>query len=95
MILTPSWCNGFWVRNQCFVYKRGVGGTQANTEQTVFLGDRTRNYKVEEGQCNTGATKYFITRADVAEFMLHTLKSDEYSRKGFAIAGLPWQEGSN
>jgi len=50
-------------------------------------GELTGNYKVEEGQCNTG-TKYFITRADVAEFMLNTLESNEYSRKGFAVAGL-------
>lgn len=50
-------------------------------------GERTGSYKVEEGQCNTG-TKYFITRADVAEFMLNTLESRDYSRKGFAVAGL-------
>lgn len=29
-----------------------------------------------------------ITRADVAEFMLEVLESDEYDRKGFAIGGL-------
>jgi len=45
------------------------------------------NYKVEEGQCNTGTTNK-ITCADVAEFMLKTLESDEYDRKGIAIAGL-------
>jgi len=45
------------------------------------------NYKVEEGQCNTGTTNK-ITCADVAEFMLKTLESDEYDRKGMAIAGL-------
>ena len=65
---------------------------QANKGQTLSLGDRTRNYKVEEGQCNTGTVKYFITRSDVAEFMLNTLKSNDYSRKGFAVAGLPWQQ---
>ena len=52
-----------------------------------FLGERTSNYKVEEGQCNTG-TKILMARADVAEFMLEVLESDEYDRKGFAIGGL-------
>ena len=42
---------------------------------------------MEEGQCNTGTT-YKITRADVAEFMLKALESDEYDRKGFAITCL-------
>ena len=51
-----------------------------------FVGERSGNYKVEEGQCNTG-TSGEITCADVAEFMLKTLESDEYDRKGFAIAG--------
>ena len=50
-------------------------------------GERTGNYKVEEGQCNTG-TKSKIMRADVAEFILKAVVSDEYDRKGFAIAGL-------
>ncbi|XP_020620064.1 uncharacterized protein LOC110057808 [Orbicella faveolata] len=50
-------------------------------------GERTGNYKVEEGQCNTG-TKILMARADVAEFMLKVLESDEYDRKGFAIGGL-------
>lgn len=52
-----------------------------------FPGEKTGNYKVEEGQCNTGTTSK-ITRADVADFMLKTLESNEYNRKGFAIAGL-------
>ena len=51
-----------------------------------FVGERSGNYKVDEGQCNTG-TSGEITCADVAEFMLKTLESDEYDRKGFAIAG--------
>ncbi|XP_044178648.1 uncharacterized protein ycf39-like [Acropora millepora] len=50
-------------------------------------GERTGRYKIEEGQCNTG-TRYFITRADVAQFMLNTLESNSYNRKGFAVAGL-------
>lgn len=50
-------------------------------------GQRTGRYKIEEGQCNTG-TRYFITRADVAEFMLNTLENNSYNRKGFAVAGL-------
>lgn len=29
-----------------------------------------------------------MARADVAEFMLKVLESDEYDRKGFAIGGL-------
>lgn len=53
----------------------------------LTLGEKTGNYKVEEGQCNTGTTSR-ITRADVADFMLKTLESNEYDRKGFAIAGL-------
>lgn len=52
-----------------------------------FPGEKTGNYKVEEGQCNTGTTSK-ITRADVADYMLKTLESNEYDRKGFAIAGL-------
>ena len=54
---------------------------------SCFSGERSGNYKVEEGQCNTGTTNK-ITCADVAEFMLKTLESDEYDRKGIAIAGL-------
>lgn len=53
----------------------------------TFSGELTGNYKAEEGQCNTGTTNK-ITCADVAEFMLKTLESDEYDRKGMAIAGL-------
>ena len=54
---------------------------------TCFSGEPYGKYKVEEGQCNTGTTGK-ITCSDVAEFMLKTLESDEYDRKGFAIAGL-------
>lgn len=53
----------------------------------TFSGEQTGNYKVEEGQCNTGTTNK-ITCADVAEFMLKTLETNEYDRKGIAIAGL-------
>ncbi|KAL9969035.1 hypothetical protein ACROYT_G021198 [Oculina patagonica] len=53
----------------------------------LINGERTGNYKVEEGQCNTG-TKFMMTRADVAEFMLKVLDSDVYDRRGFAIGGL-------
>ncbi|XP_078355510.1 uncharacterized protein LOC144658508 [Oculina patagonica] len=53
----------------------------------LLVGEQTGNYKVEEGQCNTGTTNK-ITCADVAEFMLRTLESNEYDRKGIAIAGL-------
>ena len=54
---------------------------------SCFSGERSGNYKVEEGQCNTGTTSE-ITCADVAEFMVKTLESDDYNRKGIAIAGL-------
>ena len=54
---------------------------------TCFSGEPYGEYKVEEGQCNTGTTNK-ITCADVAEFMLKTLESDEYDRKGFAITRL-------
>lgn len=50
-------------------------------------GKRTGEYKVEEGQCNTG-TKIWMSRADVAEFMLNVVDSGEYDRKGFALGGL-------
>ncbi|KAL9968974.1 hypothetical protein ACROYT_G021127 [Oculina patagonica] len=53
----------------------------------LLSGEQTGNYKVEEGQCNTGTTNK-ITCADVAECMLKTLESNEYDRKGIAIAGL-------
>jgi len=53
----------------------------------LLVGDKTGNYKTEEGQCNTGTTNK-ITVADVADFMLKTLESNEYDRKGIAIAGL-------
>lgn len=53
----------------------------------VSLGERSGNYKVEEGQCNTG-TSSKITCGDVAEFMLKTLETAAYDRKGFAVAGL-------
>ncbi|KAL9969000.1 hypothetical protein ACROYT_G021154 [Oculina patagonica] len=53
----------------------------------LLVGEQTGNYKVEEGQCNTGTTNK-ITCADVAECMLKTLESNEYDRKGIAIAGL-------
>lgn len=53
----------------------------------LLLGEKTGNYKTEEGQCNTGTTNK-ITVADVADFMLKTLESNEYDRKGIAIAGL-------
>lgn len=65
---------------------RDLSGTLRD-RLTLSIGERTRNYKVEEGQCNTG-TKILMTRADVAEFMLEVLESDEYDRKGFAIGGL-------
>lgn len=53
----------------------------------LLLGEKTGTYKTEEGQCNTGTTNK-ITVADVADFMLKTLESNEYDRKGIAIAGL-------
>ncbi|KAL9969024.1 hypothetical protein ACROYT_G021183 [Oculina patagonica] len=53
----------------------------------LINGERTGNYKVEEGQCNTG-TKFMMTRPDVAEFLLKVLDSDVYDRRGFAIGGL-------
>jgi hypothetical protein len=43
------------------------------------------NYKVEEGYCNTN-TRMRIPRADVAAFMLKCLDSNQYDRKGLAIA---------
>ncbi|XP_028410457.1 uncharacterized protein LOC114533069 [Dendronephthya gigantea] len=45
------------------------------------------NYKIEEGQCNTG-TSASIPRADVAHFMLVALETDKYDRKAMAIASL-------
>ena len=42
---------------------------------------------MEEGQCST-KTKFTITRADVAEFMLKALQTDEFDRKGVALGGL-------
>ncbi|XP_078355528.1 flavin reductase (NADPH)-like isoform X1 [Oculina patagonica] len=40
----------------------------------LLVGEQTGNYKVEEGQCNTGTTNK-ITCADVAECMLKTLEN--------------------
>ena len=43
------------------------------------------NYQVEEGQCNVG-TLMRIPRADVAQFMLKALGTEDYNRKCMAIA---------
>ncbi|XP_073259473.1 flavin reductase (NADPH)-like [Porites lutea] len=90
-ILKPLFLNGV-IRNMEVMEKMLENSDPSALNYTIvrpcrlMLGERSGNYKVEEGQCNTG-TSGEITCADVAEFMLKTLESDEYDRKGFAIAG--------
>ncbi|XP_068696321.1 flavin reductase (NADPH)-like [Montipora capricornis] len=91
-ILKPLFLNGV-LKNMAVMEKMLEDSDPEEINYTIVRpchlieGKRSGNYKFEEGQCNTGTTSK-ITCADVAEFMLKTLESTEYDRKGFAVAGL-------
>ena len=51
-----------------------------------FAGPVTDNYLVGEGQSVPGSA-WSVSRADVAHFMLKSLQSKEWDKKGVAIAG--------
>lgn len=91
-ILKPLFLNGV-IKDMATMEKMLESSEPEDLNYTIvrpchlLAGEKTGNYKTEEGQCNTGTTNK-ITVADVADFMLKTLESNEYDRKGIAIAGL-------
>ncbi|XP_067048850.1 flavin reductase (NADPH)-like [Acropora muricata] len=91
-ILKPLFLNGV-LKNMAVMEKMLEESCPEEMNYTIVRpcqlleGERSGNYKVEEGQCNTGTSRK-ITCGDVAEFMLKTLETAEYDRKGLAVAGL-------
>ena len=52
----------------------------------ISLGPATDNYMVAEGQFVPNSS-WSLSRADLAHFMLKSLQSSEWDKKGMAIAG--------
>ena len=52
----------------------------------ISLGPATDNYMVAEGQF-VPKSSWSLSRADLAHFMLKSLQSNEWDKKGMAIVG--------
>ena len=58
------------------------------TADFKYIAAGNARYKAAEGQFLDG-TKWFIPRADVAHFMLKTLETHEWDKKGVAVGSEP------